>query len=55
MLKERVAAAKRIATDLHEAEQAAVADLAGVHLVNLALVHEQDFEYVLRCHTKPAL
>ena len=35
---------------LDEAEQLAVADLAGVHLVNLALIHEHNPENVTGCH-----
>ena len=36
--------------DLDEAEQLAVAHLAGVDLVNLALIHEHNAENVTGCH-----
>src|SRR6516162_9676541 len=35
---------------LDEPEQLAMADPAGVHLVNLALIHEHDAENVTGCH-----
>ncbi len=36
--------------DLDEPEQAPLADLAGINLVNLALVHEHNLENVTGCH-----
>jgi len=35
---------------LDETEQVAVADAPGVHLVNLALIHEHNAENVTGCH-----
>ncbi len=36
--------------DLDEPEQATLAHFPGVHLVNLALVHEHNLENVTGCH-----
>jgi len=47
---DRGALAKDQLLDLDEAKQAAVTDLAGIDLVDLALIHEQNLENVTRCH-----
>ncbi len=35
---------------LYESKDISVVDLTGVHLVDLALIHEHDFENVTGCH-----
>ena len=46
----RGALAENELLNLDEAEQLAVADAAGVDLVNLALIHEHNAENVTDCH-----